>query len=338
MQQYPPNYQPPYYQAPYPSYYPPPRPQFDPNWVKQERRSTRKTLTRIGLALFLAMAVAQVTSLLLTLWLQQAAPGAVENSWVLLALSTMPLYLLGIPLILLVVWKMPSLPATEETPLSAGQFIQLFIIAYAVLYISNLVSMAGIALLSVIKGSPVVNPSEALMMDLSPLASFIYVGLLAPIIEEWVFRGVLLRRLLPHGEKFAIVISALCFGLFHGNFFQMLFAFALGLVLAYAALRTGTLIYSIFIHIIVNTFNGVLLPAVMVYGGLGATALFGFVILGVVIAGVVLAIVHRKKVFFTPVPPPLTEGQRIVQTFSSPGMILYILLCLGLSVYMIAIY
>lgn len=329
MQQYPPPYQP-----PYPHYYPPPRPQFDPQWVREARRSTRKTLTRVGLALILAMVLSQGISLALSLWLRSIAPGYTGNPWIVMALSTLPLYLIALPVSLLLLRGMPQVHATEESPLSAGQFVQLFFISYAVLYLSNLVSTVWIALLTAVKGSDIVNPSD-MLMDFPILPSFICMGLLAPIIEEWFFRGVVLRRLLPHGERFAIVVSALVFGLFHGNFFQMFFAFTLGLVLAFVAIRTGTLLYSICIHILINTLNGVVLPAILLHAGLGATAFMGLFILGMVITGVVLFIVHHKKIGFAPAQPPLTEGQRISQIFASPGMLVYLVLCLGLSVYLV---
>lgn len=46
---------------------------------------------------------------------------------------------------------------------------------------------------------------------------WLYVGLAAPVAEELVFRGVLMRGLKPLGRNFAIVTSALMFGLFHDD-------------------------------------------------------------------------------------------------------------------------
>lgn len=55
---------------------------------------------------------------------------------------------------------------------------------------------------------------------------WLYVGLAAPVAEELVFRGVLMRGLKPLGRNFAIVTSALMFGLFHDDVVQGLFALA----------------------------------------------------------------------------------------------------------------
>ena len=67
----------------------------------------------------------------------------------------------------------------------------------------------------------------------SSLSMFLYVGIFAPIVEEFMFRGAIYDSLLPFGKRFAMVSSALLFGLFHGNLVQIPFAFLTGLVLAY---------------------------------------------------------------------------------------------------------
>ena len=83
------------------------------------------------------------------------------------------------------------------------------------------------------------------------LSMFIYSTLAAPAAEELVFRGYVLRRMLPYGKEFAIVISAVLFGLMHGNFVQGLFAAGTGLVLGYVAVEYS-LKWSILIHLLNN--------------------------------------------------------------------------------------
>ena len=79
---------------------------------------------------------------------------------------------------------------------------------------------------------------------------FIYSGLLAPVIEEMVFRGAILHALKPYGHVFAIVTSAVMFGFFHGDLGQGFFAFIMGLVLGYLACE-----YSIFWSMALHMFN-----------------------------------------------------------------------------------
>ena len=79
----------------------------------------------------------------------------------------------------------------------------------------------------------------------------LYAGVLAPIVEEIVFRGVVLGALAKFGQTFAIVASAVLFGLFHGDFSQGGFAFCTGLVLGFAATRYS-LGWAIGLHIFNN--------------------------------------------------------------------------------------
>lgn len=83
---------------------------------------------------------------------------------------------------------------------------------------------------------------------------FIYSAVAAPVTEEILFRGVLLRSFEPYGKRFAIVTSALLFGLFHGNLSQGLFAFSAGLVLAYVALE-----YHILWAVVLHMFNNMMI-------------------------------------------------------------------------------
>lgn len=88
---------------------------------------------------------------------------------------------------------------------------------------------------------------------------YIYICLLGPILEELIFRGVLLEGLRKYGNLFGIIMSAVLFGLMHQNIAQCLPAMAIGLVWGYIAVKSGSLIPSIFLHILNNTMSAVLL-------------------------------------------------------------------------------
>lgn len=76
--------------------------------------------------------------------------------------------------------------------------------------------------------------------------------ILAPVIEEFVYRGVLLGSLRRFGDGAAIVISALLFGLAHGNMAQLPYSFILGMTMAYFVIKTNSIYTSIFIHFVNN--------------------------------------------------------------------------------------
>lgn len=79
-------------------------------------------------------------------------------------------------------------------------------------------------------------------------------GIIGPFAEELMFRGVILRRLSIVSQRFAIFASALIFGMMHGNLLQMVMCFCIGLVLGYAAVKTGSLLLPIAGHMFINLF------------------------------------------------------------------------------------
>lgn len=85
---------------------------------------------------------------------------------------------------------------------------------------------------------------------------YLVVGLLAPVSEELVFRGAVLRSLLrwgPANHWFAIAISAVLFALIHVNPAQMPHAFAVGLLLGWLYYRTDSVVPGIVYHWINNS-------------------------------------------------------------------------------------
>ena len=84
-------------------------------------------------------------------------------------------------------------------------------------------------------------------------ASFLVVAIFAPIFEEWMCRGMVLRGLLTKMKPvWAIVISALFFAVIHGNPWQALNAFMIGLLMGYVYYKTGSLILTMIIHFVNN--------------------------------------------------------------------------------------
>ena len=81
------------------------------------------------------------------------------------------------------------------------------------------------------------------------------IGLFAPVCEELVFRGAILRALLRWTPRhwLAIVISALLFALIHANPAQMPHAFLIGLLLGWLYYRTDSIVPGIVYHWVNNS-------------------------------------------------------------------------------------
>lgn len=77
---------------------------------------------------------------------------------------------------------------------------------------------------------------------------FISSVLIPAIVEEILFRGVLLHTLLPYGQMFAIIFSSAAFSIMHCNPLQFLYAFFGGVIFSYVALKSGSIFYCIVLH------------------------------------------------------------------------------------------
>jgi len=79
-------------------------------------------------------------------------------------------------------------------------------------------------------------------------------GLVAPIAEEVVFRGLVYNRLRRNGlnTMIAILISSLFFGLYHFNVVQAVYGTLMGLLIVWIYERYGGFIYPVIIHVSAN--------------------------------------------------------------------------------------
>ncbi len=82
-----------------------------------------------------------------------------------------------------------------------------------------------------------------------------YVAVLGPITEEILCRGAILNISSAVSRRFALVASAVLFGLMHGNFIQIINATIMGLFLAYVAEKTKSLVAPTILHIFNNSLS-----------------------------------------------------------------------------------
>jgi len=85
------------------------------------------------------------------------------------------------------------------------------------------------------------------------ILNLLVLGILPAVCEELMFRGVVLQGFRKNfSDKIAIVVSALMFALFHSNLQQLIYPFILGLILGWIAIRSGSLIISMIVHLTNN--------------------------------------------------------------------------------------
>lgn len=98
------------------------------------------------------------------------------------------------------------------------------------------------------------------MMDYK-IAAFLMICIFAPIFEEILFRGIILKGMLNHGINpiIAIVVSAIIFGFAHMNPWQFIGAGTLGAIFGFVYYRTKSLFLPILLHALNNSLSFYLL-------------------------------------------------------------------------------
>ena len=178
---------------------------------------------------------------------------------------------------------------------------------------------------------------------------------LAPIMEEFMFRKMIVDHTMQYGKGISILLSGLMFGLFHGNLNQCVYAFSIGCFLAFIYVRTGNLKITISMHMFFNFMGGFVATNLLRYLHLdeymaalesgsdvgaamsvigdnllawGCYLLFVLFVFGTTITGVVLFIVFacQKRFRLTEDSPnALAKGKRLSAVVLNPGMLIYIL-------------
>ena len=156
---------------------------------------------------------------------------------------------------------------------------------------------------------------------------FLYAGLFAPVVEELIFRGFVMQSLKPYGKKFAIISSAILFGLFHGNLFQSPYAFLVGLVLGYAAME-HSIGWAMLLHMINNLVLVDMVPRLDALVGNGIViGLLGLVTIGTGIGSIVYICVCHEKIRNYDLPNRV-DGKCMRALLFNAGSILLMLLML----------
>ena len=289
----------------------------------------KKVFNRIGLAIFVSMILVNIIQVIFFGIIGVVNQELLSAPWINYAGIAISFYLIGFPVFYLMIKNLPEEEKRESKTLGVFEVIKICFMSYSIVYIVNFLTNILMMLIAVIKGSEVTNPLVNMLEGSNWIWSLIFAGILSPIIEEMMFRGVMLNKLRRYGDKVAIITTAILFGLFHANFSQFFYAVALGMIFAYVALKTGTIKYSIILHIVVNIMGGVILPAVIGDGSnIVAVGCVGLALLAILIVGLVLLIKNRKNISLLDGEIKLEKGTAFKTIWVNVGMILYVVISL----------
>ncbi len=255
-----------------------------------------RVFSRIGFAFALAIVIQYLLVAVIATAVRAAAPALMESGWFLWVLNYLPLYLVAMPVMLLVLRGVPSHSGRPEkrVRVSPGQLLVLVVACFGVTVLLQYGVTLVSELIRMLRGRGVENPLETIVSGSDPLMNLIFACVVAPVMEELIFRGLLYRKLIAFGGKVYVLFSAFIFALFHTNLYQVPYAFAVGLVLAGLTYFTGTIRYAVLVHMTINLLGSGIF-SLLAYVGEEAQYYYGSVQAVIALVGIVLAINMAMK-------------------------------------------
>ena len=336
-----------------------------PGWndfTLDDERQAKRRFSRFFLGIFLYIlisnAAAIVIATVLSLLLGEKYDALINSSWFELTFNAVVMYAIALPIFYLIVKGMKKTVRVHRS-MSFGEIFKLLLVSEAFMYVGNLVGQYINLIVGSMFGLIPSNSTIDMVTESNIFVVFIVAVVLGPIAEELIFRKLLMDRLGMYGDRVAIFVSAIAFALFHGNFYQLFYAFLLGLVLSYAYSKTGNIWYPIVIHMAIN-FIGSIIPMLLADGlvkldelsqlmtvneqmseemmakfldpSVLLASLYLPLNLAMVIAGTVIFFKQRKRVFVSDrCEICIPKERRKTVIFGNAGVILFLVLC-GLTI------
>ena len=263
---------------------------------------------------------------------------------------------LAIAVSVLILFSLPK-AKFEKTQIEFSRFLKILLICFGAGYIGNLIGTIFLSVWNLSTGNSVGGELQELLYGMNPLIMFLSVGILAPILEELFFRKLLIDRLRPFGKIVCVFLPAFLFALFHMSATQLIYAFAIGAVLAYLYYETGKYWLVVIIHAIFNWISGfipmlflpklegflneftliegslaemttleeivdLMMPLVENYGfALAMYAVYALLLFAINITGLVLLCLNLKVLRKMKEESVLTFGETVKAVIVNPGMI-----------------
>ena len=298
-------------------------------WEKR-RMADAGNFAGLGIVLMLGLSYGYAYLLQLVNWLFPAVLSSplMTGEWMQFAIFELIPYVLmiGIPFVVAGwITRTPIRPFSRHQRVPIATAFPVLLVGLGAFVIANLLT-DGVVFVWSGFGLPVPDLSgDQDGSARSLLLAVISTAVLPAVLEEMSFRGILLERLRPLGDRFAVVVSALLFGLAHGNIVQIPFAFLLGLLFGYIVVRTNNIWLAIVLHFLNNGMSVVFEYVRLVNPSVAGAVQIAWFMLMLVTGTVALLVLYRRPHrFFAPlgtVDSPISPSHRNTMFWSTPLMI-----------------
>ena len=303
-----------------------------PNVIKEyfEKPAVKRTANKIGLCLILFNVITFVLQIVISLVL--AFLGKAEylsDPFMVLELNIILTIFGFVPIGAIIFGLEKGKKALSFGLPKKEGFVSLILMGVGFFYTANVLTVilqSNLSFLGELKGGDIVLPSGVVGAVMSVLA----VAVAPALLEEFVFRGAILGGLLKYGKGFAIFISALLFGLMHGNLVQIPFAFMAGLIIGFIVVETGSFWSGVLIHFI-NNLMSVGLDFLKNYlGEAAANEVYMFLLVILIAIGIIgfftYSLKNNKAFTFEKTKHFSSTSERIKWFISAGAMVIYIII------------
>ncbi len=304
-------------------------------------KAQRRLFSHVGFGMFFMLIFSALLPNVSSIILSVLLPGYSQIPWLNMLCNYSLFYLLGYPYACIFL-RMRVVGVPPKRNLRATTTLSLLPISFMLMYVGSLIGNFLNIVIGVVSGEMPANGLEETLAQNNPLIIIVFVVLLGPILEELLFRKMLIDVLYPFGEITCVLMSALIFGLIHGNFYQFFYAAFLGGLMALIYCRTGKLIYTVGLHILINFQGSVLAPWILswvdaeavsegnilqmlVQNPFGTLLYYGYSLATLVLGILGLVLFIKKLTGLRLKHSALPLHKPIVTALFNPGMILFLL-------------
>ncbi|MBR5867805.1 MAG: CPBP family intramembrane metalloprotease [Clostridia bacterium] len=309
--------------------------------MQEWERAAKRAYSMVGFALLIFIAAAYGVQFVASFLVEWLFPAVLETKWYIWALSVLPLYLVGLPLSLIFFLQVRAGKPVGGL-LSPAGYAGTFPVTILLMYAGSYVATFILNILSTFRGEALGGEvSQMIMENSSTIWAFLATVVVAPVMEEFITRKMVMDRLAPYGVWPAAIFSGVAFGMIHGNLEQFFYAFFLGTFFALIYAKSGRILYTMLLHAAVNFMGSVVAPAVisgidlavletddpmvileyMAGGGFRSLVpllAYTGVMLGLAGTGVVLLLAFGKKFL------PKRGNEKTGRYFANPGVIAFL--------------
>ncbi len=296
----------------------------------------KKTFTYVGLSYSVLLIVNIVLFILLRCFFPDIREAITGNNVSKILVGVLPNWLISYPLLVVLLRRKPS-EKPERHDLGFFELIMYIAISFGIVFCANLTGLGVVQVIQKISGYTLKNPTDALLKDQNAMLLVVMVALIGPILEEIVFRKLLIDAIGRYNAGVAVIISGVVFGIIHSNISQFFYTFAFGLFLGFIYLKTGRLLYTIIMHVSVNLFFGTMSTILKRFTetelGTMIFGLYGLALITIAITGIVLFFVNLKKFKLNNDRDMIKKANAYKIAFSNVGIIIFIVLGIALTIF-----